>query len=159
MRLNPYRRSRSPGIVSLDADLNRELIVNGTFDNDLGGWNAASPATIAWNAGTLRVSRNSAAIDVDMCYQDIQVIKGEWYSLKYDYVYESTGGASLLIEGSFDGGTTDIWIDNITVLKNENKTFFQAASNTLRLIFKVGDNTTATCGIDNVSLKRIIYHA
>lgn len=157
MKLNPYRRSRLPGLVSIDADLSRELITNGAFDSDVSGWTAASPASIAWSSGTLRVTRNSAAFDTDMCYQDIYVVPGEWYALRFDYVYESTSGASLVVDISFNGGATDTRLDYVTATANNNTAFFQATGNLLRLIFKVGDNTTATCGIDNVSLKRIIY--
>ena len=156
-RIDSYRRTRIPGLVSDGADLARELIVNGTFASDVSGWTATAPATIAWNAGTLRASRVSAAYDTDMCYQDIPLVVGEWYALKFDYVYENTSATTLECEFSWDGGTTDIPMLSVSAVKNNNYVLVQATGNTLRLIFKVGNNTTGVCGIDNVSIKRIIY--
>jgi len=155
--LSEYRRTRVPGPVSIESDLARELIVNGTFDSDVSGWTATSPATIAWNAGTLRVSRVSAAYGVDMCYQDVAVVAGNWYALKFDYVYENTGSTTMDVSVSFDGGTTDSVVTVVTGLRNNVTAIFQATSDLVRIIFSPTTNNTAICGIDNVSLRRVIY--
>lgn len=157
MKLNPYRRERIPGLVNLDVELRRELVVNGTFDSDVSNWTATSPATISWSSGTLRISRVSAAYTVDMCYQDIAVVKNIWYALFFDYVYENSSTNTLECEFSWDGGANDTNMLSVSSVKNTNCVIFKALGDSLRLIFKVGNNTTGICGMDNVSLKRVIY--
>ena len=157
LRLPEYRRLRTPGIVSNRADLARELIVNGTFASDVSGWSATAPASIAFSGGTLRVSRTNASYATDMCYQDVPVVVGEWYALKFDYVYENTSGTTLTFDFSWDGGTTDIQQFTTPSIRNGIFHLFQAVGNTLRIIFKPSDIATGVCGIDNVSIKRILY--
>jgi hypothetical protein len=156
--LNNYRRSRISRLVDMDSDLDRELVVNGDFaTGDLTGWSATAPATIAHSGGTCRITRNSAAFGTDMCYQDVNVVTGNWYLIKFDYVYENTSVTNLELDFSIDGGTTDVAQLKILNTQNNNYQVWQATGDLLRVIFKVADNATGIAGFDNVSLKRIIY--
>jgi hypothetical protein len=156
--LNNYRRSRISRLVDMDSDLDRELVVNGDFaTGDLTGWSTVAPATIAYSGGTCRITRNSAAIGTDMCYQDIDILINNYYILKYDFVYQSTTATRLSPYLSYDGGTTDIDTYNHDLLFNNLYYTFLATGNSLRLIFKCTNNLTGVVGFDNVSLKRIIY--
>jgi hypothetical protein len=157
LRLNQYRRSRTPNLVSLVPYLNNELITNGDFaTGDLTGWSATAPTTIAYNSGTCRVSRNSAAYGTDMCYQDINLEIGNYYLLKYQFTYQSSTSTYLDPSPSWDGGASE---NAIYAHKDLNTYYYLllAIGNSLRLIFKVSNNATGVVGFDNVSLKRIIY--
>ncbi len=153
--LSNYRRTRQPGLVAPMAFYKRELIVNGTFDSDVSGWTATAPATITWNAvGACDIARNGAAIGTDMCYQVVGVVAGHVYWLSFDLLAKSN---TMNVYVSFDGGTTDtaLFSSNVSTLTTYT-IGFKATGSTLRLIFKPTDSASATCRIDNVSLKDVI---
>lgn len=152
--LGNIRRTRLQGLIDPSLVLG-ERIVNGTFDANVNNWSSDSPASIAYNGGTCRISRNSAAIDVKQCYQNIPVILGKYYSFIFDYVYESTSAVNCRVWTQFDGGAeTSILYPTATA--NNIPAVFQATGSILTIIFRAVDQTTHTVGIDNVRLQMLL---
>lgn len=152
-----YRRTRQAGLVSPFTYYSKNLLVNGTFDSDVSSWSSVAPASIAYSSGTCRVTRNSAGIDTDMCYQDVAVIPGYSYILTFDFVYQNATSTYFSLLVSHDGGTTDLLIvDNIRYYVTYISRVVVATSSSIRVLVKPTNNSTGIVGFDNISM-RCIY--
>lgn len=85
---------KSKGLV-----LGPELVTNGTFDSNINGWGASTPATIAWQAGSIRVTKASTVTSYPVAFQDLPLVSGRAYKLTCNY--SNPSGAT--VHFSFNG--------------------------------------------------------
>jgi hypothetical protein len=148
------KRRNNFGYIDYRTSIAGNLIINGTFDVDTLGWNATSPATIQISSGTLLITRNGAGIDTDMCYQNVYLIPGVNYIMKYDLIDRNGATCYSNVYFGWDG-KAEVQVKSDNIVQNDIIISFTALGNLLRIIFKPTNVATPWIKIDNVSLKYV----
>ena len=135
----------TPGDISI---LGAELITDGTFDTACGAGNWTCGGAGVSIAGGLGVF--TAAGNLQQLYQAISALAAYSYQVTYDVVSISAGAVRIKL------GTTFGTVRSTTGTFTDDFTFFGTVAGNFH-IYSSGATTTAT--VDNVSIKRVFFHA
>ena len=132
-----------------------ELVSNGTFDSDVSGWTASSPATLAAVSGELEVTGASTASQG--CYQSVSTTIGKVYEFKID---ARLGTAASPIQIRVDSGPSPSVsvIPQILVTSTDMQTFtaiFVAQNSNHNVYLRVAQVGTAY--FDNISVREVLF--
>jgi hypothetical protein len=154
--------------VGLQLDLSQglalgsELVTNGTFTTDVNGWFAnATNSTIAWDAGTLKLTRTSTGKAT--AYTTLSGLTvGTRYTVQGSVTAFS--GSMGLLYFSTSTSSTDPLVgyttSSITVAAESKNFYFVASATTMYLHLVIDNNGPGgTANIDNVSVKSIAGNA
>lgn len=129
------------------------LVTNGTFDNDIAGWNnySTNPSLIRWDATNKRLSllTTGATARAETVVNGLTV--GKTYRLMFDVVQAANTTIAVLV-GSNSGGNQML---NGSYPNSETKTLtFVAQSTTVYLRFNQFNTATETF-LDNITIQEV----
>lgn len=121
------------------------LILNGTFDADVGNWvDQSSGGGLSWSGGSAILFNGGSTARMD---QSIATVAGESYVLEIEIPFNDGGEIKVLADG--------VLLDQTPLgAKGEFKYYFEATSSLTTVRITLGAVTNRTAHIDNVSVKR-----
>lgn len=135
-----YRPDGDTSGTVLEEVLKPELVVNGTFDTDLSGWDVHEGAdnTVSWDAGTCRIQSPTGAY-CGIVQEDLLTI-GETYEVTTTCVRNS--GALVYDMGTFQDKVAE-GTSTVTFVADATQVAFKRAG------------SGVDCTLDNISVKRV----
>ena len=132
-----------------------ELVTNGTFDNNIDGWNSVNANLSASNGGMLIADNGSFSV----AYQAVSTVIGKTYIIYVDAIDVpqlltfnfGQGQAAPTGSNTYFDGTGEI-INNLTVVGSFQHIFTAVATTTY---ISFGTNSINAITIDNVSVKEL----
>ena len=126
-----------------------ELVVNGTFDTDVTGWN--SNATITWLSGKMLVTGTGGIANGN---QPITTVIGKSYRVTGTTAYVSGASLNSFLKKS-DNPNIDVNASYCSEQLYGNKTMVFTATSTTSFIIFTNDNAYSSFTVDDVSIKEI----
>jgi hypothetical protein len=132
-----------------------ELVTNGTFDTDVGGWStSASVFVSSGSEGLLTCSSDPAGY----AYQSMTLTSGKAYKLTFDVTQSDTSFWAVLVGVGFNTSRTTLVSSAVNGTGTYSAIFIHDGSKNILTLQVNGNASTIT--IDNISIKELPgYHA